>query len=545
MPMIEQPDPIRNAFDNPVPVDMVDLPGAGIDPAPGGEAPPLEAYAPEAPEAVAVEFPLNDYGNGQRLVHYYGENFLFVPRLGWFRWDGRRWAPDEDEILVRADAQKVAGRILGEIPYITEAMNSDGKAADRHARHANQSGNTGRISNMLAEAKTVKSVSVDDLNADPMMLCCESGVLQFTWGDDPDAPSWKDPAPVPVVRQLAFDRGLRITKMARAKYDPAAECPTWERFLARVQPDPEMRGFLQRWFGYSLTGITTEQKLAFFFGQGRNGKSTAMDVFARIMADYSTTLPIESLTGTDQGKGGDATPDLVRLPGARFVRASEPEQGQKMREARVKALTGGEPFPIRRLHQEAVDLVPVFKLTIGGNYKPEIRGSDDGIWRRVMLVPWLEQIPADEVDPLLAEKLWAERDGIFAWAVRGCLDWMAGGLRPPAVVEDATRDYRSESDPMRDFLLTQCDITGNREDFETARDLGDAFNAWMLDSGTSAWGKRQTSNNLKRRANNVKGPEGQMFTEAKRSTTGYLGIRLTPAARDRIAGFSDQLRSAR
>ena len=509
---------------------------------PEAELPPSLIYSDDPDAAGAVGFPLNDFGNGQRLVHYYGKNFLFVPRLGWFRWDGTRWASDEDEILVRQDAQKVAGRIMGEVSFVA---GEDEKVAARHAAWSVTSGNSGRITNMLSEAKTAVSVSVDDLNTDPMMLCCESGVLHFTRAPEDDAPSWRDPQEVPVVRVLPFDRSRRITKKVAAKYDPHATAPTWLAFLERVMPDPDLRAFLQRWFGYSLTGLTTEQKLAFFFGQGRNGKSTAVDVIARIMADYSTTLPIESLTGSDQGKGGEATPDLVRLPGARFVRASEPEQGQKMKEARIKALTGGEPIPIRRLHQEAVDLHPEFKLTISGNYKPEVRGADDGIWRRILLVPWETQIPISEVDPLLPQKLWAERDGILAWMVQGCLDWMAGGLRPPASIQDATQDYRTQSDPMREFLLTECEITGSSEHFETARELVEAFNAWLLDSGASAFGRRYTSNLLKARAENVKGPDGHMFRPVKRSTTGYLGVAIKPSARDRIAAFSDQLRMAK
>ncbi|QBR35393.1 hypothetical protein ETW23_03815 [Leisingera sp. NJS201] len=533
-----QPETIRDAF---VAAEAVvggpteDFPGE----LPPDEVPPMEAYEPESLEVKGVEFPRNDFGNGQRLVLYYGDNFLFVPRLGFFRWDGRRWASDEDEILVRRDAQNIAARIMHEIPFIT--LDHDGKDAERHAAHAKNSGNTGKITNMLAEAKTAVAVSVEDLNKDPMMLCVENGVLHFTRRPDAHGAAWGGASEVPQVDLLPHDRRHRITKMARAKYHPRAKCPAWDAFLARALPDPDVRAFFKRWCGYNLTGLTTEQKLLFLFGQGRNGKSTAVDTIARIMADYSTTLPIESLTGADQGKGGEATPDLVRLPGARFVRASEPEQGQKMKEARIKALTGGEPIPIRRLHQEAVDLIPEFKLNISGNYKPDVRGADDGIWRRIMLMLWGVQIPADEVDPLLPEKLWGERDGILRWMVEGCLEWMAGGLRPPAVIDEATKEYRAESDPMRTFLETECRISGSPDNFETARDLGDAFNAWLMESGTSAWTPRHTSNSLLRRANNVKGEDGAVFTRVKRSTTGYLGIVLLPKAQQRKTDYEYQL----
>lgn len=595
-------DPIHAAFARAERVEPIGAdPGPDAKPADGPpedlppyDGPPPEAYADEIPpEAEGAQFPLNDFGNGQRLALYYGKNALFVPRLGWFRWDGKRWAADEDEIRVRRDAQAIADRVLAEIPHIAlddwerEALEkwflvradymalskkkkddmtegeaalliemeavralgqpvSDRLAGERKLRRnwAKSTGNTGRISAMMLEAKTLLSTTVDELNCDPWMICCENGTLRFSIGEDPHAAAWGGPVRAPQVEILPHDRADRITKLALANYDPAAPCPNWIAFLDRVQPDPEDRAFLQRWFGYGLTGVTSEQKLAFFFGGGRNGKSTCVDVIARIMGDYSTTLPIETLTGSETRKGSEATPDLVRLPGARIVRASEPEMGQKLKEALIKALTGGEPIPIRRLHQEAVEITPEFKLTISGNHKPEVRGADDGIWRRIMLVPFTQQIPAEDVDPVLPAKLWAERDGIFAWMVEGCMEWMRAGLRPPASVVDATTDYRADSDKMRTWLTTECEITGNPGDFERGRDLADAFNAWLLECGESTWGSRTCANRLKERSNNVKGESGAVYTPGKRSDTGYSGIRIKPAARERIAQYLDQIRRA-
>jgi putative DNA primase/helicase len=594
-------NPIRLAFERAEPVDL-GAPASGAESGPAASSPdappdppPPEAYAEEIPpEAEGAAYPLNDYGNGQRLRLYYGKNALFVSRLGWFRWDGKRWAADEDELRVRQDAQAISDRILAEIPHIAlddwqrdalekwraiaadyrkaiavspskrdpaqaaaivemEAIRAIGKpvedflAAAKKTRRAfaNSSGNTSKISNMMAEARTLLATPVEALNSDPWAVCCKNGVVRLSMGEDAHAAAWGGPSQVPQAEILPHDRGDLITKMVGANYDPAARAPVWEAFLERVQPDPDMREFLRRWFGYCLTGITSEQKLAFFFGGGRNGKSTAVDVIARILGDYASTIPIETLTGADQRKGSDATPDLVRLPGARLVRASEPEQGQKMKEALIKALTGGEPIMIRRMMQEFVEIVPEFKLTISGNHRPEVRGADDGIWRRIMLVPFAEQIPADEVDAELPEKLWSERDGIFAWMVAGCLDWMAGGLRPPAAVVEATQEYREDSDPLRTFLTTECEITGAPDDFSRARDLGDAFNAWLLEGGFSAWGRRTTANGIKARANNVKGAAGVVYTPGKRSDTGYFGIRISDAAMDRIAQFGDQLRGSR
>lgn len=545
----------------------------GADPAPQG--PPETAEDARPLEAGAVALPLNDYGNGCRMVHYYGADLAFVPRLGWHRWDGRRWAADEDGLEVRRVAQKIAGHIAAERFYIEApdhlalALSTFEAVAEEHAdlckkgrdeitpaeaerlaelrelekadcaarkvlsklradhmSFSKSSGNSGRITNMMMECEPELSIRVDQLNANGLDICCESGVLQLRLIEDPHAAEWGDTRARASAELVAHDRAHMITKMVAAPYAPAAPRPAFERFLDQILPDPEVRGFLKRWFGYCLTGETGEQKLAFLYGHGRNGKSTLVDVIAKILADYGTSLPIESLTGTEQRKGSDATPDLVRLPGARFVRASEPEQGQKMKEALVKALTGGEPILVRRMMKEFVEIEPQFKLTISGNYKPEVRGADDGIWRRIMLVPFDQQIPEEDVDPLLKNKLWQERAGIFAWMVEGAIEWMETGLRPPASIVAATADYRRESDPVRLFLETECMITGDDEDRVSAKVLGEAFNLWMVGNGDDAWKPRTTGAAIKKRAETVRSAEGHAFRLVKASTNFYYGIRL-------------------
>ena len=571
----------------------------------GGGEPPHVDYGAPSP-AVGAEFPLNDYGNGQRLLHYYGKDMLFVPRLGWYRWEGDRWAADEDELIVRLEAQKIAARIEEEVDHLAleewernsldearelapalrdlEKMKAEDRSEQQqadlrdlrekirfadaikarfekrkgqHRTHARNSGNSGKISNMLLEVRARVRAGINEMNADPLMLNVANGTLLFrerpieeaaepdldaSFPIKPNAPALAREPDWEVV-MLEHDRAHRISKLIPIKYEPLAECPNWIAFLNRVQPDPEMRAFLQRWIGYCLTGLTTEQKLVFNFGSGRNGKSTFVDTLARIFADYGTTVPIETLTGTEQRKGSDATPDLVRLPGARFVRASEPEAGTRMKEAMIKALTGGEAIMIRRMMQEFVEIEPEFKLTISGNHKPEIRGADDGIWRRVMLVPWEVQIPDDEVDHMLPLKLQAEAEGILACAVEGFLEWKKSGLGEPAAVAAATRDYREESDKMRVFLQTECEIIGG-DHWTSVADLKDAFNAWMLSEGGSAWGSRAVQTGLRERSGVVKGPDGQQFTPRKNSNAGYSGIRVKAEAMDRIAAMRPKLDAA-
>ncbi len=540
---------------------------------------PNRTSAPDAidpAEALAQEcalYPLNDYGNGRRFTAYFGENILFIPRVGWFVWDGRCWAQDDDQLEVRRVAQRVSAKITAEAEFlrledweaaqVAEAEFARDAAAEiretparqrtdeqkarlkdfdhqieradelkkklttmrkGHHSHAKSAGNTNPINNMMREAQVDVYKPLRALNANKIMFNTENCVVYF-----------EEVEKHPVTGKRAYSlkrrdhaRNLYLSKMMQTEYDPKADCPEFMHFLRTILPDPEIRAFIQRWFGYSITGLTTEQKLAFLYGSGRNGKSTLLELIARIMGAYAASVPIESLSGTEQRKGSDATPDLVRLPGARLVRASEPERGTKMREALIKQLTGGADILVRRMMQEFVEVTPEFSLTIDGNYKPEIRGTDNGIWRRVLLVPFLVSIPDEDVDPLLPQKLWDERTGIFNWLLDGCKAWLEGGLMVPQSVLDATKEYREESDPILEFIQTCCEVTGAHSDFTRAKEMNEAFQWWQVNSGSSdAWGTRTIFKHLKDKTEFFKNAEGRSFRHDKSNNTGWRGIRLT------------------
>ncbi|SCX88847.1 DNA primase family protein [Paracoccus tibetensis] len=540
---------------------------------------PPDADGPNPPRDCA-HFPLNDFGNGQRFYCHFGEDVLWVPRVGWFVWSGTRWQKDADEIEARRRAQKLSSLIEQEVPYLvleewqmeklgqlravrirarelddvisrggeeaeaarTERDTLSARLADLanlekvltskrkdHRGFARTSGNTARIQAAMTEAQTSLARPLDLLDAQPLDVNCASGVLRFSV--DPTGDMGFGPAGT--VQLLEHARDLYATKIMPVEFDPRATCPIFDAYLQRVQPQPEMRGFLQRWLGLSMTALTGEQKLCFFYGGGANGKSVLVDLIARMMGDYASTAKIESLTGRNRRGGGDATPDLVPLMGARFVRASEPEEGEKLQEGIIKELTGGEPMLIRALHSDFVEVKPIFKLTISGNHKPEIRGLDDGIWRRVLLVPFDVQIPKHERDPNLGDKLWAERSGILNWLVEGLQSYLVSGLQEPAAVLDATREYREESDPIGMFLDTACVVSGDPADSLYTKDLVAAFNFWLDRRGEGQWGDKTISRRLKEKSRNWRSPKtGKGFTDRKSSgIMRYDGIRFADTFR--------------
>lgn len=550
----------------------------GIDP---GQRPEDDGPAP--PEARCVEFPLNDYGNGRRLLEHFGMDVLFVPRVGWHVWAGSHWRMDPDDIAVRRQAHKLSDLIAREVWHmpledeeeailreVEEARDEIGeltekgkerdeidekrlmflialrkdadrikdkrdKSIARRLTHAKNAGNSNAIKNLMGEAATIIARPLEELDRDPMVINTETCALRFGTVPGEDDGGMNPPAPVAVVERLTHDRAQLLTKVMPAAYDPAARCPGFMAFIERIQPLPEMRRFIQRWFGLSMTGLTHEQKFAFFYGGGANGKSVLVDLIARIMGDYSAAAKIESITGKSRRGGGEATPDLMPLVGARFVRTSEPNSGEKLQEGLIKELTGGEPILVRALNQNFIEIYPIFKLTISGNHKPEIHGGDDGIWRRVMLVPFDVQIPPEERDYKLGEKLWEERSGILNWLIEGLIDYLQHGLQVPGQVISATAEYREDSDPMATFLSECCTVSGDPEHSMPAKQLSEAFSFWMDEAGRGVWRPRTIFNRLKEKVGRWRHPNtGQMFQVRKNSTTYYDGIQLCEPFRTRF-----------
>ena len=510
---------------------------------------------------------------------------MVVPRVGWHVWDGRRWRLDPDDITVRRLAQGVQDRILREIPHLTledwqlrelqgepaarirqaelREIDPDKRTPDQeieledlsqkliwirkikdrksgmksdHRGFAKTSGNKGRIDAMLTEGTVHMAREVEMLDSDPLTVNTETGLLRFkvTGGGDSGFSKTAEVEIADHAREVTVpgqNMPQLITKMMPVEYDPDASCPRFDDFLARVQPSAEMRAFLQRWLGLSMTGLKV-QRFGFFYGAGANGKSVLIDLVAKMLGDYAHSAKIESFTGRNRRGGGDATPDIFPLMGARFVRASEPDEGERLQEGLIKELTGGEPILARQLHADFIEFSPFFKLTMSGNHKPQIRGTDDGIWRRVLMVPFDVQIPAEERDEKLGEKLWQERSGILNWLIEGLVSYLEGGLQEPQQVLDATKDYRADSDPVGSFLADACLVTGDPDDFLYAREIIQGFNLWLDLRGEGMWGERTVSLKFKGLVDRYRDARtGKTYGTGKRDATGYRGIRFVDTFR--------------
>jgi putative DNA primase/helicase len=241
-----------------------------------------------------------------------------------------------------------------------------------------------------------------------------------------------------------------ITKKGGCTCAPAGTPhPLWSAFLERIAPDPELRKFLKRWCGYSMTGATTEHKFCFAYGTGANGKSTFTNTIAGILGDYATVADV----GTFIASNTDRHPtDVAKLHGFRLVVAQETEKGRRWDEAKIKTMTGGDRMTARFMHCDFFDFVPKFKLWIVGNHKPRLDNVDEAMRRRMLLVPFTVQILPEERDPDLPANLKAEWPAILRWMIDGCLEWQQIGLAPPKIVTDATDEYFDDQDLIKQWL---------------------------------------------------------------------------------------------
>ncbi|MFC4403818.1 phage/plasmid primase, P4 family [Gracilibacillus xinjiangensis] len=384
------------------------------------------------------KFHRTEMGNAERLVARKGEDLRYCVELeAWLLWDGSTWVEDKRKKVERI-AIKTFREMYGEIHHLT---NTDERK--ELWKWAQASERSSVFLNSIARAEAMLPVSQEELNRDPYKLNCQNGVVDLRTGE-----------------LLEHQREFFMTKNTNVAYDPTAECPNWIAFLHNIFKDSngqvkhELIEFIQRSIGYGLTGDTSEQVAFFFWGTGRNGKSTLMNTIKDLLGDYGKQT--NSDTFTTKTYDGGVNNDIARLHGARMVSAVESDDGQKLSEALIKQLTGGEPIIARFLRREFFEFTPEFKIFFTTNHKPIVKGDDEGIWRRIRLIPFNYTIPKEEVDKHLPEKLQNELPGILNWAVEGCLKWQKDGLGEPEDVKAATDEYKEEMDLLSSFIEECC-----------------------------------------------------------------------------------------
>ncbi len=422
----------------------------------GREAREADRVHQSAPSGKQLK--LSELGNAERLVSRHSNYIRFCHEWNkWIVWTGTHW-----EIDLTGEVERRAKETIRSM-YTEAAQTQDEEQRAAIAKFAARSETNRAITAMIELAKSEPGIPVlsDQLDCNFWLLNCVNGTLDLRTG-----------------KLRPHNRDDLITIMIPVEYDPEADFIEWAKFLKRIMNDNErLISFLQRAVGYSLTGSTREQCIFIPHGIGANGKTTFLEAISEMFAGYAQHAPTDTLTARDTS---GISNDIARLKGARLVIASEFEEGKRLAESRVKQLTGGEKIAARFMRAEFFEFLPMFKLWIGTNHKPVIRGTDAAIWRRIKLIPFSVTIPPEERDKDLPNKLRGELSGILNWAVMGCLDWQKEGLGEPEEVIKATGDYRSEMDVLTRFISDCC--TTNTQRSTKSSELYKKYADWSRES---------------------------------------------------------------
>ncbi|MER5304604.1 phage/plasmid primase, P4 family [Streptomyces lasiicapitis] len=382
----------------------------------------------------------SDAMNAHALVAFNNGTIRHAPGLGFYTWNGRIW--------VRSDM-----RVRQEIHRMGAALVLAGQ--NQLARGFTM---TSRIDALLTELCSVPNVSIGatDFDDRPDLLNFKNGTVDLRTG-----------------RMRAHAQADLLTYALDINYNPNATCPRWEAFLEEIFPGmPDMPAYIQRLVGYGITGHTTEQGFGVLWGKGANGKSVLVDTLTSVFRSISRTTPFSTF---EERKSGGIPNDIAALRGARLVMASEGESGKPMSESILKRVTGKDMISARFLRQEFFEFRPSFLLLLATNHKPKFKSQDEGLWRRVKLIPFTRWFAPAERDPALDRKLLAEAEGIAAWAVRGAVSWYRDGLQDPQVITGASQEYRETSDPLAGFLPGVLEWA----DDSVTMSGNDAFNTYL------------------------------------------------------------------
>jgi putative DNA primase/helicase len=429
----------------------------------------------------------DDTGNAERFTDQFKDvvRYSFI-RKNWYYYNDKTWQLDQ-EGKVKNLVDGILEKMKQEPVYVTDDVDEE-QARKNLQKHIKYSRGSNGKTNMLKESQHLLPAKPETFDKDKHLLNVQNGYLDLHTG-----------------KLHEHDKDKFFTKIASIEYTDKIDCPMWLDFLDQIfDGNRPLMNYMQRAVGYSLSGSIQEQMMFILHGNGRNGKSVFLDIITEMLGNY--TVNIQPQTIMVKPQSGGANSDIARLHGARFVTSTEPNDGMRFDEGLVKQLTGGDKVTARFLYGDEFDFNPEFKLWMATNHKPIIRGTDDGIWRRMAIIPFTVQIPEHQVDKQLKYKLRREMKAILNWAAEGYQEWKRIGLNEPNCLKDQRKEYRTEMDAVELFIEECC--FRDEGEREKSKDLYRVYREWAKDNGqylmsNTKFGKEMSNKFRKMTSNGV------------------------------------------
>lgn len=422
---------------------------------------------------VAKNYSTSDVGAGAIFANVFKDKIRYNPTIKEFMvFDGVRWVKDTEGMEARRRAKLLSDCLL---TYTAQADLADDKRQGFFKWVCGLAYLRAR-NNMLQDAKDIFYIDNNLLDGDKSKFNCVNCTLDFSNGG---------------VKALKHNPNMLISKVSGVSYDPKAKAPLWEKYLNEIMLGNENKiKYLQKIAGMSLTGETYEECLFILLGRDtRNGKSTFVETLGKMYGDYAATMNPESLAQRQNKDARQASGDIARLKGVRFLNVSEPPKRMIFDVALLKTLVGRDTITARHLHEREFQFIPEFKLVINTNHLPLI--LDDTVFSsgRIKVVEFLRHFEDEEQDKHLKDKLLQaeELSGILNWCIDGLELYRREGLGSPQEIVQATEDYRQQSDKIGSFI-DEC--LEKSDSNTTAKDVYEAYGRWCDSSGFAAENKQ-------------------------------------------------------
>lgn len=441
-----------------------------------------------------------DVRNAELFANLYKGRFIFVSASNrWYAWDGSRWKLCELREEYEA-AKQIGIKLLEES---NEKLGRGDPSGEQLKREAISAHTLARIEAMVKLATSIPGMSSApaELDADPYLLGVRNGVVDLKAG-----------------KLLPADPTMLLTKQCDADFIDDPKCPLWTKFLYEIfQRDEETIRTVQILLGYTLIGEVLDELLIICYGFGANGKSVFNNVITSVLGDYAQAAPSSMLKAR---RNDDSSPrnDLAGIKGSRYLSFNELQAGDRLDEQVIKAIAGREVISARFLFGEFFSFKPTFKGWVRTNHRPIITGDEDGIWRRIALIPFNRRFTTEEQDPQLEKKLLAERDGILGWILEGVREYLRTGISLSPRVRAEVSAYRKESDVLGEFLEEKTRPAPLKKIEQ--QDLYRRYQLWCDSNGLKHQSKKSFSQRLKERGY----PEGKSGKNRY-----YVGLELSDA----------------
>ncbi len=459
--------------------------------------------------AALLEFAHTDLGNAERLKYLYGDRFMYIEESSyWYSWNGKYWQQEASkEGIDLYDKAAAISRLSYDLAVVTydqtpTPTKDELKQQERALAFFKKSENMLPTRNCINRARSLFKVSAEKLDTKPFLLNCGNGTVNLKTGEI-----------------YSHDKADYITMITRADYVPGAKHELWEKVLQSAIPDEETRHWIRKFMGYSMYGLTSEEKFLFLYGPGGGGKGTFIESIGYALGDYCGTMDIDTIltARNDAGNGGQATPQLAILAGKRLILTSESGAGRSFNAARLKGITGSDAITARFLHGNPFTFYPQFTLVMSSNYKPAITDTtDEGMRRRLVIVPFTAPIEKKEV--MLKQELKERkecREAILAWCIEGARLWWEEGLgEMPKNIVKAMGAYYAENDILGIFIEECCEVGKDKR--VGVKAFCKAFNDWLRESQQKTVTLRTLSGQMENRG----------YTKARYDNTCFTGIKL-------------------